>query len=251
MSHADRIEKDPQYITVLLQREKELVEEIEILRKKTSNSGRQSAASKKRIRMMSRELDEAKFGMKDSDWDLYLDMSKDQATQTASEQQVELNQIRELIEKYEPKKESEPAAGGETDYQIFVNVDRIRIPELVWQPSILGLDQMGLSEAIEHTLREFTKEERIKLAKCIFTTGGNTLFPKFKERMGREICEIQPFCSEINIWSANSIVAPWSGARSFANSENFDESCITKAIYEEMGSDYLVEHFASNLHLQL
>lgn len=51
----------------------------------------------------------------------------------------------------------------EHNSQLHLNVERIRVPEVIWQPHMAGLDQSGLGEIIEHVLKGFTEQERDRL----------------------------------------------------------------------------------------
>ena len=48
----------------------------------------------------------------------------------------------------------------EQSYQLHLNVERSRVPEVWFQPSMAGLDSAGVGEIVEHVLRERTSEER-------------------------------------------------------------------------------------------
>jgi actin-related protein 5 len=49
--------------------------------------------------------------------------------------------------------------------QLHLNVERIRVPEVIHQPHMAGLDCAGLLELVENALRHFTLEERNRLTK--------------------------------------------------------------------------------------
>lgn len=51
----------------------------------------------------------------------------------------------------------------EHNSQLHVNVERIRVPEVIWQPGLGGVDQGGLGEVIENILRGFNASERDRL----------------------------------------------------------------------------------------
>lgn len=48
-------------------------------------------------------------------------------------------------------------------YQLHVNVERARVPEAVFQPSIVGLDQAGLIETLGDVLKRFGETDRKSL----------------------------------------------------------------------------------------
>lgn len=47
--------------------------------------------------------------------------------------------------------------------QLHLNVERIRAPEVMFQPSLAGVDSAGLLEVIEHILKSFSPSERDRL----------------------------------------------------------------------------------------
>lgn len=53
----------------------------------------------------------------------------------------------------------------EHNSQLHLNVERIRVPEIVWQPHMGGIDQAGLGEIIEHVLKQFDSTDRDRLIK--------------------------------------------------------------------------------------
>ena len=47
--------------------------------------------------------------------------------------------------------------------QLHLSVERIRVPEVTYQPSLAGIDSAGLLEVIEHILKSFSPSERDRL----------------------------------------------------------------------------------------
>lgn len=63
--------------------------------------------------------------------------------------------------------------------------------------------------------------------------------------------EIRPFESTFKIIKAsNTSLDAWLGAKMFSNSDNFKNHVLTKETYNEMGTEYLTEHRASNKYFQ-
>jgi hypothetical protein len=58
----------------------------------------------------------------------------------------------------------DPNDMGQT-YQLHVNVERVRVPEVLFEPSIIGLDQAGLVETINDIVRTFDNNQREKITK--------------------------------------------------------------------------------------
>ncbi|KAJ1021659.1 hypothetical protein NDA16_003795 [Ustilago loliicola] len=55
-------------------------------------------------------------------------------------------------------------------HQLHLNVERIRVPEVLWQPSIAGLDQAGLDEICSHVVHSFEANVRARMLQNIFCT---------------------------------------------------------------------------------
>lgn len=69
--------------------------------------------------------------------------------------------------------------------------------------------------------------------------------------MSRELLEMRPFQTphKINL-AKDAVLDSWYGARNFANSSDNIKYFITNKDYEEMGGEYLKEHYASNKYFR-
>jgi len=54
---------------------------------------------------------------------------------------------------------SDPAQAA----QLHINIERLRVPEALYQPQMAGVDQAGLLELIGHVLKQFSPSEQDKL----------------------------------------------------------------------------------------
>ncbi|KAK4704497.1 actin-related protein 5, partial [Phenoliferia sp. Uapishka_3] len=135
----------------------------------------------------------------------------------------------------------------EHNSQLHLNVERIRVPEVIWQPHMAGVDQAGLGEIIGHVLKGFSEEERRRLTSNVFVTGGNTLIPNFDIRLRNSL---QPI---LFVGSPLEIVRPvdvhndaWRGMAKWSGSEECRRTRVTKAEYWEYGGDWLRAHGLGN-----
>lgn len=53
----------------------------------------------------------------------------------------------------------------EQNHQLHVNVERVRVGEVLFEPSIVGLDQAGVVETMHDIVRSFDAEQRQQVAK--------------------------------------------------------------------------------------
>lgn len=53
-----------------------------------------------------------------------------------------------------------------------MGVESIRAPELLFQPSMIGSSEAGITETIDYVLKQFSPDEQFLLSQNIFVTGG-------------------------------------------------------------------------------
>lgn len=128
----------------------------------------------------------------------------------------------------------------------------MRCAEVLFQPSIIGCGQGGITDTVEFILKKYNTDIASNLAENVFLTGGPTKLPGFKERIYRELREMRPLESNINVKLAESpLMDSWFGAREFANKKDFHKYLLTPEMYAEMGGDYLIENSCSNMYYPL
>ncbi|XP_048874076.1 actin-related protein 5 [Brienomyrus brachyistius] len=138
-------------------------------------------------------------------------------------------------------------------HQLFVGTERLRVPEVVFQPSLIGDEQMGLMETLQFVLERYSLEQQEALVRNVFLTGGNMLYPGMKERVERELLAMRPFQSHFQVnMASNPSLDAWCGAREWTQQNPLGGSgWITRQDYEEKGGEYLSEHSASNVFLPI
>uniref|UniRef100_UPI0037E9769A actin-related protein 5 n=1 Tax=Semicossyphus pulcher TaxID=241346 RepID=UPI0037E9769A len=143
-------------------------------------------------------------------------------------------------------------------HQLFVGTERLRCPEIMFQPSPTGEDQMGLMETLQYVLARYTPEQQETLVSNVFLTGGNMQYPGMKERVERELRAMRPFQSHFKVTKAlKPALDAWYGARDWALEHPpggggvLEEGWISRQDYEEKGGEYLSEHCASNVFIPM
>lgn len=112
---------------------------------------------------------------------------------------------------------------------------------------MVGVGEAGLAETIDYVLKMFSANEQQRLVDNIFLTGGSSNIPGLVERLNKELMEIRPFQSTFNVKKADDpSLDSWKGARKFATSGVMENYQVTKQEYQEMGTEYIKEYFASN-----
>lgn len=216
---------------------------------------RRTAAAQERMRLISqlarKEKRDDTFGMRDEDWDVYKAINKE-GGDSDSEEETKLLELEEVLRQHDPEFEDTSAGNAATTaetHQLHVGVERLRAPEILFQPSMIGSGEAGLAETIEFMLRSFSPEVQSALVANVFLTGGCSSLPGLEARLRRELQEMRPFNSKFNVTSAsNASLDAWHGARSFAASDDFPRYSLCRQDYDEQGGDYLKEHIASNIY---
>eukprot|EP01083_Nonionella_stella_P141693 437056_1 len=215
---------------------------------------RKTSAARKRMRIIA-EMGSGKmeenFGAEDSHWDVYRQVQGDDEGVNDDKERTELDEVNALLAKYDPESAGQCFPDHryprDEDYQISLSVDRIRVPEILYQPSLLGGDQGGLTDTIQRVLNRFDAETQTRLIKNVFVCGGQSKFSGFSDRLLSEIRAIRPVDSEIRIRpAADPLLDAWRGARKFANTPQFLEMSVSRAEYLENGGEYIKEHRFSN-----
>ncbi|KAL8705154.1 MAG: hypothetical protein Q9201_001721 [Fulgogasparrea decipioides] len=219
--------------------------------------------------------DDDNFGANDDDWGVYRAVAMGEQSDDEEEEDLGagLKGVEAQLLKYDPTFNESHTLEAQSDWtqslihaflrgprpfdsesqqethQIHLNVERIRVPEVVFQPSIAGLDQAGIVDiAADITNHGLAKaEDRVSVLRNIFLTGGNTMFAGFDERLKRELRAVLPAEVPINVRKANNpILDAWRGAAQWAAAPESSQGFVTRQEYEEKGSDYIKEHNFGN-----
>ncbi|KAM3281734.1 actin-related protein 6 isoform X1 [Capsicum chacoense] len=115
--------------------------------------------------------------------------------------------------------------------------ERFLVPEMMFRPADLGLNQAGLAECILQAISSCHPHLHPVLYESIILTGGSTLFPHFAERLETDLRPLVPDKYRLKITTQEDpILGVWRGGSLLASSPDFDAMCVTKGEYEELGS---------------
>lgn len=249
-------------------------------RLKTDLGNRKSLASQMRMKSIAnlasdtptkkrrRGGDDDNFGANDDDWGVYRQIATGEQSDDEEEEDLgpSLKALEADLLKYDPDFTDQHTLDAQTDWtkslvhaflrgprpfdpgnqqeihQLHLNVERIRVPEVVFQPSIAGLDQAGIVESmadiLSHRLSGISDQSDI--LKDIFLTGGNTLFKHFDERLREDLRSVLPAASPLHVRRAgNAALDAWKGAARWAGGSQWKAAAITKEEYFERGPEYL------------
>lgn len=209
-----------------------------------------AGATKKR--KLKNGAEEDKFGADDDDWQIYVAEDSDDDDEQLHNLQKELLEYdpdfgvddlgergdwrENVVHKFLYGAHPFDHNSQQQAYQLNLNVERIRVPEVLFQPSIVGVDQAGISEILSDMLTKSYKPYQVDMAKNIVVTGGFSSFKNLDERIASDIRSELPTGTEINVHSSTEPnLDAWRGMAKWAtNSPNW----LTKKEYEENGTTY-------------
>ncbi|XP_017856266.1 PREDICTED: actin-related protein 5 [Drosophila arizonae] len=212
------------------------------------------ARSEKRRKANGGDEEDDGFGMNDNDWDVYKRINRYNDDSDSDAENEQMLEYEKILQHYDANFDdgsnnaAMQALIAAENYQLHFGVEAIRVPEILFQPSMIGCTEAGLAELIAFVLKLFTSEEQQRLVDHVYLTGSCAQFRGLKERLAKELLELRPFQSSFAIYESNEpMLGAWLGACLQANGKRFSETLITRQLYQEHGGEYLKEHSASNL----
>ncbi|KAF9583993.1 Actin- protein 6 [Lunasporangiospora selenospora] len=136
-----------------------------------------------------------------------------------------------------------------SDEQILtMNNERFTVPEILFNPSDIGMEQAGIPEAIADAISSCDEEIQGMLYANIVLTGGNAKFPGFRQRVAHDLRHMAPAEYEVRVGiDKDPLGYAWKGAQRFASAEEFsteyNNRIVTKAEYFEHGSSLCESRF--------
>ncbi|KXJ07690.1 Actin-related protein 5 [Exaiptasia diaphana] len=119
-------------------------------------------------RISHKKSKEDTFGQNDEDWMVYRAINKDAGDSDSEKEQEELTELENLLKKHDKEfARNEESKGGPVDlaeyHQLHLGVERIRVPEILFEPAMVGLEQAGITDTIDFVLGHYSPERQNSL----------------------------------------------------------------------------------------
>ncbi|KAM3267588.1 hypothetical protein P3S67_032217 [Capsicum chacoense] len=119
---------------------------------------------------------------------------------------------------------------------VNIGTERFRCPEVLFQPSLLGMEETGIHEKAYNSIMRCDDDIRKELFANIVLSGGSTMFPGIAKRMSKEITALAPSRTKIKVIAPpERKYSTWIGGSIFASLATFQKMLIAKAEYDESG----------------
>ncbi|XP_063693426.1 actin-related protein 6-like [Bolinopsis microptera] len=122
------------------------------------------------------------------------------------------------------------------EQMIRLSLERFTVPEILFNPSDIGIEAMGLTEAIVHAIRQCPVNMQPHLYNNIVIIGGSSKFQNFKERIIKDVRSCAPDEFNINVYRPEDpIVEAWKGGQLLGGWPGYHSIRVTKSEYEDSG----------------
>ncbi|KAL4242856.1 actin family protein [Abortiporus biennis] len=250
-------------------------------RRKAALTDRKSAASQARMKNIAslaadervpkrkrKTGSEDMFGADDEDWAIYRKINTAAISSDEEEDLAQLQVIEQKLLLHDPTFTAEHTHASLTSQRsalmaafrpqyeegdvegktrIHLNIERWRVCESWFSPSMAGVDSAGLGEVIQNVLARFTDSDKGRLVKHVFVTGGPSQLPGLIPRLNATLRPILPPEMPLEVVRAHDpSLDAWKGMADFAKTDEFKNIGITKAEYEEYGGERIKRWWGGN-----
>lgn len=120
----------------------------------------------------------------------------------------------------------------------FVGAERFKAPELLFQPSLIGVSTPGISKTLYDTIMNSDVDVRTDLFSNIVLSGSTTLIPGFADRLNDELLDLAPKKSAVRlVASPERHISAWIGGSILASLSTFQSMWISREEYDDVGTN--------------
>lgn len=121
--------------------------------------------------------------------------------------------------------------------KIRLNIERFAVPEALFNPSTIGISQMGVAECLVRSVQKCPENIREALLQNIYLIGGNTKFPNFQQRLLEEVSSMVEWkvCLSGDVDGADAIERGWRAGKRLVNGGSIERRFVSKEEYAEEG----------------
>ncbi|XP_033098856.1 actin-5-like [Anneissia japonica] len=119
---------------------------------------------------------------------------------------------------------------------ITIGNERFRCPEVLFQPSFIGMEHCGIHETIFNSIMKCDVDIRKDMYQNCVLSGGSTMYPGIADRLQKEMTSLVPAGMKVKIIAApERKYSVWIGGSILASLSTFQQMWISKQEYDESG----------------
>ena len=128
--------------------------------------------------------------------------------------------------------------------------ERFTVPELLFHPSDIGIQQCGIPEAAIEAIASTPDILHPHLYSNILLTGGSAMLPGFRDRVYRDIRALAPSEYDVNVFCPRDpITWAWHGGTTLCKSRQFEHLKVTRREFQEYGLEVCRRRFSLDADL--
>ncbi|KAI0056771.1 actin-like ATPase domain-containing protein [Artomyces pyxidatus] len=250
-------------------------------RRKVALTDRKSAASQARMKNIAslaaddrvpkkrrKNGGEDMFGADDADWAIYRKINTGAPSSDEEDDLLQLQTVEQKLLMHDPTFGDEHTHAAMTSQRsafmsafrpqyedgdvegharIHLSIERWRVCEAYFSPSMAGVDCAGLGEVLQNVLTTFSMADRGRLVNNVFLTGAPAQVPGLVDRLHATLRPILPPEMPLQIVrAADPALDAWRGMADFAKTEEFKSVGVSRAEYEEWGAERIRRWWGGN-----
>ncbi|KAG0001271.1 Actin- protein 6 [Entomortierella chlamydospora] len=146
----------------------------------------------------------------------------------------------------------EMAPATDEEQVLTMNNERFTVPEILFNPSDIGMEQAGIPEAIVDAVSACDEEIQGMLYANVVLIGGNARLPGFRKRIVNDLRQVVPSEYDVRVGiDKDPLGYAWRGATRLATMDEFASEfksrLVTRAEYLETGSALCESRFRSGV----
>jgi len=127
-----------------------------------------------------------------------------------------------------------------TSYSSKIGNEKFRAPEVLFNPSLIGLEYVGVHQCIVNAVSKSDLDIRRRLYSEIVLAGGSTMFTGFGDRLLSEVRKLAPRDTKIKIFaSKDRIKSAWVGGSILASLSTFKKMWVTRKEFDDSGKSII------------
>ena len=137
------------------------------------------------------------------------------------------------------KRRKGAAGAGFVEQCLGMGNERFMVPEALFHPADIGLNQAGVAEVVTQAVRSVAVDLRAMMYANVIVAGGCASFPGFKERFEAELRPLVPVDETMTVTVSESpTLDAWRGGSVVGAGADFERLAVTREAWKKDASEF-------------